>query len=136
MSITKVGVLLTTSAFSFAIAATPAFASHSACTVLTADKVSKIMQFPVKIDTTGSNEGNCYFNGPGRFSLQFHIISENASSQGFAMLSTRRGSSPPVASGLVGGSYLEGKVMFAVAMRSTDQAKLQALVASIRPRLH
>jgi hypothetical protein len=45
------------------------------------------------------------------------------------------GSAPPPDSGLVGGTYKEGTVVFSVSIKSADQAKLQGLVAEIRRNL-
>ena len=113
---------------------TSALAAHDPCKILTAEKVTEIMDLAVTIDRTGSNETNCYYSGPGKFGAQFHIISETASPQMDAMLD-RRGSSPPPGSGMIGGSYREGTTFFSLSMRSNDQAKLAALVASIRTSL-
>jgi len=63
------------------------------------------------------------------------ILTETASGpQADAMLA-RRGSAPPAASGLIGGTYRQGSTIFSVSIRSTDQAKLQALVAEIKHNL-
>lgn len=113
---------------------TSAWAAHDPCKILTAEKVAETMGFAVTIDRNGSNEMNCYYSGPGKFGAQFHIISETASPQMDAMLD-RRGSSPPPGSGMIGGSYREGTTFFSLSMRSNDQAKLAALVASIRTSL-
>ena len=62
------------------------------------------------------------------------ILSEVAGPQADAMLN-RKGSTPPPGSGLVGGTYKQGTVVFSISIRSTDQAKLQALVAEVRHNL-
>ena len=51
-----------------------------------------------------------------------------------AMLN-RRGSTPPAGSGLIGGTFKEASIIFSVSIRSTDQAKLQALVTEIKHNL-
>jgi len=59
------------------------------------------------------------------------ILTEVAGPQADAMLN-RRGSKPPAGSGLLGGTYKEGTVLFSVSVKSTDQAKVDALVAEVR----
>jgi hypothetical protein len=63
------------------------------------------------------------------------ILTETASGpQADAMLK-RRGSGPPAGSGLIGGSYRQGSIIFSVSINSTDQGKLEALVAEIKRNL-
>jgi hypothetical protein len=63
------------------------------------------------------------------------ILSETASGpQADAMLN-RRGSTPPATSGLIGGTFRQGSMIFSVSVRSTDKAKLDALVAEIKRNL-
>ena len=63
------------------------------------------------------------------------ILTETASGpQADAMLK-RRGSAPPAGSGLIGGSYRQGSIIFSVSIKSTDQSKLEALVAEIKRNL-
>ena len=47
----------------------------------------------------------------------------------------RKGSAPPAGSGMVGGTYKEGTIIFSVAVKSTDHAKVEALVAEIKRNL-
>jgi hypothetical protein len=117
-------------------AASAAPAGNDACKVLTAEKFSKIMDYAAPADTTGSTQGTCFYQGPEEHSGgQFMILTETASGpQADAMLN-RRGSSPPAGSGLIGGTYRQANIIFSVSIRSTDQAKLQALVAEIKRNL-
>jgi len=114
----------------------PAFATgNDPCKVLTAEKFSQIMGYTATIDKTGSNQTSCFYKGPPKSGGQFMILTESASGpQADAMLA-RRGSAPPAASGLIGGTYRQGSTIFSVSIRSTDQAKLQALVAEIKHNL-
>jgi hypothetical protein len=114
----------------------PAYATgNDPCKVLTAEKFSQIMGYTATIDKTGSNQTSCFYQGPPKSGGQFMILTEAASGpQADAMLA-RRGSSPPAASGLIGGTYRQGSTIFSVSIRSTDQAKLQALVAEIKHNL-
>jgi len=114
----------------------PAFATgNDPCKVLTAEKFSQIMGYTATIDKTGSNQTSCFYKGPPKSGGQFMILTETASGpQADAMLA-RRGSAPPAASGLIGGTYRQGSTIFSVSIRSTDQAKLQALVAEIKHNL-
>jgi hypothetical protein len=105
------------------------------CKVLTAEKFSQIMGYTATTDKTASTQMSCFYQGPAHSGGQFMILTETASGpQADAMLK-RRGSSPPPGSGLIGGSYREGSIIFSVSIRSTDQAKLQALVAEVRRNL-
>jgi hypothetical protein len=107
---------------------------HDPCKVLTAEKFSEIMGYTATIDKTASTQMACFYKGPDSGG-QLTILTETASGpQADAMLN-RRGSSPPAGSGLIGGSYREGSIIFSVSVRSTDQAKLQALVAEARRNL-
>ena len=126
-----VGVAAITLAF-----VVPAFATgNDPCKVLTAEKFSQIMGYTATIDKTGSNQTSCFYQGPPKSGGQFMILTESASGpQADAMLA-RRGSSPPAGSGLIGGTYRQGSTIFSVSIRSTDQAKLQALVAEIKHNL-
>ena len=114
----------------------PAFATgNDPCKVLTAEKFSQIMGYTATIDKTGSNQTSCFYKGPPKSGGQFMILTETASGpQADAMLA-RRGSAPPAASGLIGGTYRQGSTIFSVSIRSTDQSKLQALVAEIKHNL-
>ena len=111
---------------------TPASAAHDPCKVLTAETFGKVMGYEVKSASSGIS---CIYEGPGKSGGQFGILTEAASGpQADAMLN-RRGSAPPPGSGLVGGTYKEGTVIFSVSIRSTDRAKLEALVTEIRRNL-
>lgn len=118
-----------------ALVARPASATHDPCTVLTAAAFGKIMGYTAVLDKTGSTATSCVYSGPAHSGGQFMILTETASGpQADAMLH-RKGSTPPPGSGLVGGMYKEGSVIFSVSIRSTDPAKLAALVAEIRRKL-
>ena len=117
------------------LAAAPAPATHDACKVLTAETFGKIMGYAATTDRTASTAMSCFYKGPPDLGGQFTILTESATGpQADAMLN-RRGSSPPPGSGLIGGTYREGSVLFSVSIRSTDKAKLEALVAEIRHNL-
>lgn len=112
-----------------------AAAGNDSCKVLTAEKFSQIMGYVATIDKTASTPSTCFYQGPAHSGGQFMILTETASGpQADAMLNMR-GSSPPPGSGLIGGSYRQQGVIFSVSIRSTDQAKLQALVAEIKHNL-
>ncbi len=105
------------------------------CKVLTAAKFSEIIGFAATIDKTASTQASCFYQGPPHSGGQFMILTEAASGpQGDAMLK-RRGSAPPSGSGLIGGTYRQGSIIFSVSVRSTDQGKLDALVAEIERNL-
>jgi Flp pilus assembly secretin CpaC len=105
------------------------------CKVLTAEKFSQIIGYTATIDKTASTQASCFYQGPADSGGQFMILTETASGpQADAMLN-RRGSAPPPGSGLIGGSYRQESIIFSVSIRSTDQVKLQALVAEIKRNL-
>ena len=135
MRFSRLAFIVSTAVIASAFAV-PAFATGNApCKVLTAEKFSQIMGYTATIDKTGSNQTSCFYQGPPKSGGQFMILTETASGpQADAMLA-RRGSSPPAASGLIGGTYRQGSTIFSVSIRSTDQAKLQALVAEIKHNL-
>jgi hypothetical protein len=135
MRLSKLAFIVSTAVIASAFAV-PAFATgNDPCKVLTAEKFSQIMGYTATIDKTGSNQTSCFYQGPPKSGGQFMILTEAASGpQADAMLA-RRGSSPPAASGLIGGTYRQGSTIFSVSIRSTDQAKLQALVAEIKRNL-
>jgi hypothetical protein len=117
----------------------PALASatgNDPCKVLTAGKFSQIMGYAATIDKIASTQMTCFYQGPAHSGGQFMILTETASGpQADAMLK-RRGSAPPAGSGLIGGSYRQGSVIFSVSIRSEDQSKLEALVAEIKHNLN
>jgi hypothetical protein len=120
----------------FVVLAPSAFATgNDPCKVLTAEKFSQIMGYTATIHKTASTQMSCFYEGPPDSGGQFMILTESASGpQADAMLH-RRGSSPPPGSGLIGGSYRQGSIIFSVSIRSADQAKLQALVAEVKRNL-
>ena len=122
-------------AFAFVLVV-PAFATgNDPCKVLTAEKFSQIMGYTATIDKTASTQMSCFYQGPAHSGGQFMILTETASGpQADAMLK-RRGATPPAGSGLIGGSYRQESIIFSVSIRSTDQAKLDALVAEIKHNL-
>jgi hypothetical protein len=135
MRLSKLVIAMGVAVISCGFAASPASAAHDPGKVLTAEKFSKIMGYAATINKTASTEMTCFYTGPGDSGGQFMILTEAASGpQADAMLN-RRGSTPPPGSGLVGGTYKEGTIIFSVSIKSTDQAKLQALVAEIRHNL-
>jgi hypothetical protein len=122
-------------AVAFVAAAVPGSASNDPCKVLTAERFSQIMGYTATIDKTASTQMSCFYQGPNHSGGQFMILTESASGpQADAMLK-RPGATPPPASGLIGGAYRQESILFSVSIRSTDQAKLQALVAEIRHNL-
>jgi hypothetical protein len=105
------------------------------CKVLTAEKFSEIMGFTATIEKTASTQMTCFYEGPAGSGGQFMILTETASGpQADAMLK-RRGSTPPPGSGLIGGAYRQGSIIFSVSVKSADQGKLAALVAEIKRNL-
>ena len=117
------------------LAASASAAVNDPCKVLTAERFSQTMDYAATIDKSASNQTSCFYQGPAHSGGQFMILTETASGpQADAMLK-RRGSTPPPSSGLIGGTFRQGSVIFSVSIRSTDQAKLQALVAEIKRNL-
>jgi hypothetical protein len=137
MGLSKFAFVLGAVALSSAmvVPAASASATNDPCKVLTAEKFGQIMGYAATINKTGSTETTCFYEGPAHSGGQFMILTESAAGpQADAMLN-RRGSSPPPGSGLVGGTYRQGSIIFSVSVRSTDQAKLQALVAEVKRNL-
>ena len=116
-------------------AASASAASNDPCKVLTAEKFSQIMGYTATIDKTAPTQASCFYQGPAHSGGQFMILTESASGPQVDAMLKRRGSAPPPGSGLIGGTYRQGSVIFSVSIRSTDQAKLQALVAEINRNL-
>lgn len=128
-----VGVAIVSSAA--AVPGASAATGNDSCTVLTAESFSRIMGHPVTTNKTASTKMSCFYEGAGHTGGQFTILTENASGpQADAMLKGR-GSSPPPGSGLVGGAYRKGSVIFSLSIRSTDKGKLEALVAEVERNL-
>jgi hypothetical protein len=103
--------------------------------VLTAEKFSEIMGYTATINKTASTEMACFYQGPEHSGGQFMILTETASGPQVDAILNRRGSTPPAGSGLIGGTFKEASIIFSVSIRSTDQAKLQALVTEIKHNL-
>src|SRR3984893_5716622 len=121
------------SSFVHGVSASPT--GNDPCKVLTAEKYSQIMGYTATIDKMASTQMTCFYQGPEHSGGQFMILTDTASGpQADAMLN-RRGSAPPPASGLIGGSYRQGSIIFSVSIRSTDKAKLEALVTEIKHNL-
>jgi hypothetical protein len=122
------GAALVLSAF---VARAP-LAPHDPCKVLTAEKFGKIMGYTATVMTNASTAMTCFYAGPKGEGGQFMILTEVADPARAEAMLTRRGSTPPAGSGLVGGTYRQGSIIFSVSIHSTDQAKVAALVAEIR----
>ena len=131
ISLVAIAVAVVASAFTVA----PFSAPHDPCKVLTAEKFSKIMGFVATVQGTPTNGMSCFYIGPAGSGGQFMILSEAAAGPGADAMLKRKGSSPPAGSGLLGGTYREGSIIFSVSIKSTDSAKLEALVAEIRRNL-
>jgi hypothetical protein len=111
-------------------------AGNDPCKVLTGEKFSQIMGYTATIDKTASTPTACFYQGAANSGGQFTILTETASGpQADAMLKSP-GATPPADSGMIGGAYKQGSVIFSVSVKSTDQAKLQALVEEIKHNLH
>jgi hypothetical protein len=131
MRLSKLVFVLGVSVVFSALAASAAPTGNDPCKVLTAEKFSEIMGFTATIDKTASTQMTCFYQGPAHSGGQFMILTETASGpQADAMLK-RRGSTPPPGSGLIGGAYRQGSIIFSVSVKSEDQGKLEALVAEI-----
>ena len=116
-------------------AASASATANDPCKVLTAGKCSEIMGYAATIDKTASTQMSCFYQGPDHSGGQFMILTESASGPQADMMLKSPGSSPPADSGLIGGSYRQGSIIFSVSIRSKDQAKLQGLVAEIKHNL-
>jgi hypothetical protein len=138
MRLCKLAFVLYAAVISSAFVFPEAFAAataHDPCKVLTVEKFSQIMGYKATLDKTGSNQTSCFYQGPADSGGQFTILTETASGpQADAMLQGP-GSAPPPDSGMIGGTYKQGSVIFSVSIRSTDHAKLQALAAEIKRNL-
>ncbi|HEY4931880.1 MAG TPA: hypothetical protein VII23_09940 [Terriglobales bacterium] len=120
----------------FLIAAvTASGAGNDPCKVLTAEAFSQIMGYKATLDKTGSNQTSCFYQGPADSGGQFTILTETASGPQAEVMLKGPGSAPPEGSGLIGGSYRQRSIIFSVSIKSTEQAKLQALVAEIERNL-
>jgi len=129
-----VGATVISSAF-LVSAASASPTGNDPCKVLTAEKFSQIMGYTATINKTASTQMTCFYQGPAHSGGQFMILTETASGpQADAMLN-RRGSTPPPGSGLIGGAYRQGSIIFSVSVKSADQGKLEALVAEIKRNL-
>jgi hypothetical protein len=112
-----------------------AAAAHDPCKVLTAAAFGKVMGYTATIDKTASTAMVCYYAGPEGGGGQFRILTEEASGPEAEAMVNRKGSAPPAGSGMVGGTYKEGAIIFSVAINSTDHSKVDALVAEIKRNL-
>lgn len=112
-----------------------AAAAHDPCKVLTAAAFGKVMGYAATIDKTASTESVCYYAGPASGGGQFRILTEAASGPQADAMVNRQGSAPPEGSGMVGGTYKEGTIIFSLAIKSTDHSKVDALVAEIKRNL-
>src|ERR1700730_11988489 len=120
----------------FVVLAPSAFAAgNDPCKVLTAAKFSQIKGYSATIDKTASTQMSCFYQGPEHSVGKFMILTETASGPKADAMLHRRGSSPPPGSGLIGGSYREGSIIFSVSIKSADQVKLQALIAEVKRNL-
>ena len=117
------------------LAASASATGNDPCKVLTAEQFSRIMGYAATIDKTASNQRSCFYQGPAHSGGQFMILTETASGPGADAMLKGRGSVPPPGSGLIGGAYRQEGIIFSVSIRSTDQVKLQALVAEIKRNL-
>jgi hypothetical protein len=135
MRLSKLVFAIGVAVLACSVAARPASAAHDPCKVLTAEKFGKVMGYEATIIKAASTEMTCFYAGPANSGGQFMILTETASGPQFDAMLNRRGSTPPPGSGLVGGTYKEGTIVFSVSIKSTDQTKLQALVAEIRHNL-
>ncbi len=135
MRLSKIALAVAAAVISSGFVATSASAAHDPCSVLTAETFGKVMGYAATINKTASNSMSCFYSGPGNSGGQFTILTEAAEGpQADAMLK-RRGSAPPPGSGLVGGTFKEGSIIFSVSVKASDQAKVQALVAEVRRNL-
>src|SRR5580704_18482883 len=135
MRLSKLVFAIGVAVLACSVAARPASAAHDPCKVLTAEKFGKVMGYEATIIKAASTEMTCFYAGPANSGGQFMILTETASGPQFDAMLNRRGSSPPPGSGLIGGSNRQGSIIFSVSIRSTDQAKLQALVAGVKHNL-
>jgi hypothetical protein len=138
MRLFKLAIVLSATIISSAFVVRSASASptvNDPCKVLTAEKFSQIMGYTATIDKTASTQMSCFYQGPEHSGGQFTILTETASGPGADAMLKRRGSTPPPGSGLIGGTYRQEGIIFSVSIRSTDQAKLEALVAEIKRNL-
>ena len=87
------------------------------------------------IETTASTPASCFYKGPPHSGGQFTILTEAASGPGADAMLHGRGSTPRAGSGLIGGAFRQGNIIFSVSIRSADKAKLEALVAEIKRNL-
>jgi hypothetical protein len=117
------------------VMAASASAAHDPCKVLTAAAFGKVMGYAATIDKTASTGMVCYYAGPEEGGGQFRILTEAASGPQADAMVNRRGSAPPAGSGMVGGTYKEGTIIFSVAVKSTDHSRVDALVAEIKRNL-
>lgn len=117
------------------VPAVSAFAAgNDPCKVLTAEKFGQIMGYTATVIKPASTQMTCFYQGPAKSGGQFMILSETAAPHA-ADRFKGRGSTPPAGSGQIGGAYQQGSVFFSLSIKSTDQSKLEALVAEIKRNL-
>jgi hypothetical protein len=132
MRFSKLALVLVTAAITSVSASAK---GNEPCKVLTAEKFSKIMGYEASTVKTSANQTSCFYQGAEDRGGQFMILTETASGPGAAAMLNHRGSSPPPDSGLIGGTYRQGSIIFSVSIKSPDQAKLQALVEEVKRNL-
>src|ERR1700704_1681010 len=98
------------------LAASASATGNDPCKVLTAEQFSRIMGYAATIDKTASNPMSCFYQGPAHSGGQFMILTEAASGPRADAMLSRRGSAPPPGSGVIGGSYREGSIIFSVSI--------------------
>ena len=135
MRLSKLVFAIVAAVISSGLVVTPASAAHDPCKVLTAETFSKAMGYTATINKTASTQMSCFYTGPGDSGGQFMILTEAAAGPQVDAMLKDRGSAPPPGSGLVGGTYKEGTVVFSISIVSADQAKLAALVTEVRHNL-
>ena len=135
MRSSKLASVIAATVVSLVLVATASATGNDPCKVLTAETFSQIMGYKATLDKTGSNQTSCFYQGPADSGGQFTILTETASGPQADVMLKGPGSAPPAGSGLIGGSYRQGSIIFSVSIKSTEQAKLQALVAEIKRNL-
>jgi hypothetical protein len=93
------------------------------------------MGYTATIIKNTSTAMSCFYQGPQDSGGQFTILTETASGPQADVMLKSPGSAPPAGSGLIGGSYRQGSIIFSVSIKSADQAKLQGLVAEVKRNL-
>lgn len=119
-----------------AVLATPSrVPTHNACKVLTGEDFGRIMGYKASAVSSSETAAECTYAGPADAGGEFIIMTESASGPQAEAMLHGIGSSPPPGSGMLGGTYKEGSIVFAISIMSTDKGKLEALIAHIRRKL-